>query len=43
MLVGLSTLSFLLILLLQRSQNKDTMAFQLKLNELIASQRRATA
>jgi low affinity Fe/Cu permease len=40
--VSLSALSFLLMLLLQRSQNKDTLALQLKLNELIASQRGAS-
>ena len=40
--VGLSAASFLLMLLLQRSQNKDTKALHLKLNELIASQRGAS-
>lgn len=40
--VGLASLSFLLMLLLQRSQNKDTRALHLKLNELIASQRGAS-
>src|SRR4051812_32294567 len=42
LIVPLNALSFVLILLLQRSQNKDTLALQLKLNELIASQRGAS-
>jgi low affinity Fe/Cu permease len=33
--------TFLMVFLIQRSQNKDTLALQLKLNELIATQRGA--
>jgi low affinity Fe/Cu permease len=33
--------TFLMVFLIQRSQNKDTMALQLKLNELIAAQKGA--
>jgi low affinity Fe/Cu permease len=33
--------TFLMVFLIQRSQNKDTLALQLKLNELIAAQRGA--
>jgi len=36
-----SIITFLMVFLLQRSQNKDTLAIQTKLNELIASQRGA--
>jgi low affinity Fe/Cu permease len=36
-----SIVTFLMVFLLQRSQNKDTMAMQVKLNELIAAQRGA--
>jgi low affinity Fe/Cu permease len=42
LVIALAALSFLLMLLLQRSQNKDTLALQLKLNELIASQHGAS-
>lgn len=35
-------LSFLMLFLLQRSQNKDTLSLQLKLDELIASNPRAS-
>ncbi len=42
LLVPLTVLTFVLMLLLQRSQNKDTRALQLKLNELIASQEGAS-
>jgi low affinity Fe/Cu permease len=42
LVISLAVLSFLLMLLLQRGQNKDTLALQLKLNELIASQRGAS-
>ena len=33
-----SVITFLMVFLLQRSQNKDTLAMQLKLNELLAAQ-----
>jgi low affinity Fe/Cu permease len=36
-----SLATFLMVFLIQRSQNKDTMALQLKLNELIAAQKGA--
>jgi low affinity Fe/Cu permease len=36
-----SIVTFLMVFLIQRSQNKDTMAMQIKLNELIAAQRGA--
>jgi low affinity Fe/Cu permease len=36
-----SIVTFLMVFLIQRSQNKDTLAMQTKLNELIASQRGA--
>src|SRR5262249_23655007 len=36
-----SIVTFLMVFLLQRSQNKDSIALQLKLNELIASNRGA--
>jgi len=34
--------TFLMVFIIQQSQNKDTMAIQLKLNELIASQKTAS-
>ncbi|PCC67728.1 Low affinity Fe/Cu permease [Nannocystis exedens] len=37
-----ASLSFLMLFLLQRSQNKDTLSLQLKLDELIASNPRAS-
>ncbi len=37
-----SIVTFLMVFLLQRSQNKDTLAMQMKLNELLASQRGAS-
>jgi len=37
-----SIITFLMVFLIQQSQNKDTMALQLKLNELIASHHRAS-
>jgi low affinity Fe/Cu permease len=36
-----SIVTFLMVFLIQRSQNKDTMAMQMKLNELIAAKRGA--
>jgi low affinity Fe/Cu permease len=36
-----SIVTFLMVFLLQRSQNKDTMAMQIKLNELLAAHRGA--
>lgn len=35
-------ITFLMVFVIQQSQNKDTMALQLKLNELIASQKKAS-
>lgn len=35
-------ITFLMVFVIQQSQNKDTMAIQLKLNELIASQKEAS-
>lgn len=37
-----NSLSFLMLFLLQRSQNKDTLALQLKLDELVASNPKAS-
>jgi low affinity Fe/Cu permease len=37
-----SIVTFLMVFLLQRSQNKDALAMQMKLNELIAAQRGAS-
>ncbi len=34
--------TFLMVFLIQKAQNKDSMAIQLKLNELVASQRNAS-
>jgi len=34
---GTTVITFLMVFIIQQSQNKDTMALQLKLNELIAS------
>ncbi len=34
---GTSVVTFLMVFLIQRSQNKDTLAMQLKLNEILAS------
>ena len=36
-----SIVTFLMVFVIQRAQNKDTLALQLKLNELISSHRRA--
>ena len=35
-------MTFLMVFVIQQSQNKDTMALQLKLNELIACQKKAS-
>lgn len=35
-------ITFLMVFIIQQSQNKDTVAIQLKLNELIASQKNAS-
>ncbi|WP_128544686.1 low affinity iron permease family protein [Larkinella soli] len=35
---GTTIITFLMVFLIQKSQNKDSMAIQLKLNELLASQ-----
>ena len=39
---GTTVVTFLMVFLIQQSQNKDSMALHLKLNELIASQRAAS-
>ncbi len=38
---GTTIITFLMVFLIQQSQNKDTMAIQLKLNELIAALEKA--
>jgi low affinity Fe/Cu permease len=39
---GTTIVTFLMVFVIQQSQNKDTMALQLKLNELIASSKNAS-
>lgn len=39
---GTSIITFLMVFIIQQSQNKDTMALQLKLNELIAASNKAS-
>lgn len=39
---GTTIITFLMVFVIQQSQNKDTLAIQLKLNELIASQKNAS-
>jgi low affinity Fe/Cu permease len=39
---GTTIITFLMVFIIQQSQNKDTMALQLKLNELIACHERAS-
>mgnify|MGYP003577466465 CR=1 FL=1 len=39
---GTTIITFLMVFVIQQSQNKDTMAIQLKLNELIAANRHAS-
>ena len=39
---GTTIITFLMVFIIQQSQNKDTAAIQLKLNELIASHERAS-
>jgi low affinity Fe/Cu permease len=39
---GTTIVTFLMVFVIQQSQNKDTMAIQLKLNELIACQKNAS-
>jgi len=39
---GTTIITFLMVFIIQQSQNKDTAAIQLKLNELIASSERAS-
>jgi low affinity Fe/Cu permease len=39
---GTTIITFLMVFVIQQSQNKDTLALQLKLNELIASQKTAS-
>lgn len=39
---GTTIITFLMVFIIQQSQNKDTVALQLKLNELIASQKKAS-
>jgi low affinity Fe/Cu permease len=40
---GTTIITFLMVFLLQRAHNKESMAMQLKLNELIAAQKGANA
>ncbi|MBL7898525.1 MAG: low affinity iron permease family protein, partial [Crocinitomicaceae bacterium] len=39
---GTTIITFLMVFLIQRSQNKESMAIQIKLNELIASNQHAS-
>lgn len=39
---GTTIITFLMVFVIQQSQNKDTLALQLKLNELIASEKTAS-
>ena len=39
---GTTIVTFLMVFLIQRAQNKDSMAIQLKLNEIVASMRGAS-
>jgi low affinity Fe/Cu permease len=39
---GTTIITFLMVFVIQQSQNKDTMALQIKLNELIASSKEAS-
>jgi low affinity Fe/Cu permease len=39
---GTTIITFLMVFVIQQSQNKDSMAIQLKLNELIAAEERAS-
>ena len=39
---GISIITFLMVFIIQQAQNKDTMALQLKLNELIAATKGAS-
>jgi low affinity Fe/Cu permease len=39
---GTTIVTFLMVFIIQQSQNKDSMAIQLKLNELIAAEERAS-
>src|SRR6476661_9570785 len=39
---GTTIITFLMVFLIQQSQNKDSVALHLKLNELLASHRRAS-
>jgi low affinity Fe/Cu permease len=39
---GTTIITFLMVFVIQQSQNKDSIAVQLKLNELIASQKKAS-
>lgn len=39
---GTTIITFLMVFIIQQSQNKDTLALQLKLNELIASDKKAS-
>src|SRR5207237_2497411 len=39
---GTTIVTFLMVFLIQRTQNKDSLAIQLKLNELLASQQGAS-
>ena len=39
---GTTIITFLMVFIIQQSQNKDSLAIQLKLNELIAAEERAS-
>jgi low affinity Fe/Cu permease len=39
---GTTIITFLMVFIIQQSQNKDSLAIQLKLNELIAAEKRAS-
>src|SRR3954451_13175335 len=38
---GTTIITFLMVFLIQRAQNKDTLAIQMKLNEIVAAQKGA--
>src|SRR5215203_4336608 len=40
--IGTTIITFLMVFVIQQSQNKDSLAIQLKLNELIAAEERAS-
>jgi len=40
--IGTAVITFLMVFLIQKSQNKDSLAIQLKLNEILAADRHAS-